>query len=180
KAAGQCVPGPPWRRRRNSGRRAARTAGDSRAARAASRSFASQVPAAILGERLGLRRKILQHEVHELGSRGGTERRIEATLAADGRAGLATQPFAAYRAPEVGGEELGVIGQGQDLAVQALVKLCRELRFRAGADEVGPTNPTREERIAGEDEPGLRSTRLVRDQDRDAVRRVPGRVDDRE
>src|SRR5262249_21531132 len=145
--AGRCAPGLPWRRRRNSGRRAARTAGDSPAARAASRSFASQVPATILGEDFGLRRKVLQHEVNELGSGSGLKRRVEATLEADGRAGLATETLAARRAPEMGGKNFEVIGQGHELAVQALVQLLGERGFGAGADKVRPPDSAGEERI---------------------------------
>src|SRR5262249_57387163 len=107
------------------------------------------------------------------------ERGSEGAREADGRAGLAAETLAARGAPEMSGENLEVIRQGQDLSVQALVKRCGELRFRAGPDEVRATDSAGEERVAGQDEPGLRGSGLVRDQDRDAVRRVPRRVQDR-
>src|SRR5438093_107169 len=169
-----------WVRRRNSGRRAARTAGGSPAVRVACRSCARQVAPAIHREGLGLRGKVRQDEIYELGSRPGLECRVETTLEADGRAGLPAQPFAARRTAEMRGKDLEVIGQRHDLAVQALVELLGEPRFGACANEVWATDPAGEERIAGQDEPWLRGPRLVRDQDRDTVGGVPRRVEDRE
>src|SRR5207249_9847030 len=111
------------------------------AVRAAARSLARWVAPTILGEGFGLRRKILEYEVHELRSRGGAERRIETTLEADRGTGLTAQTFTARRAPEMGGEDFEVIGQRHDLAVQAVVKLFCEHRFRASANEVWATDP---------------------------------------
>ncbi len=73
-----------------------------------------------------------------------------------------------------------MIGQFQNFAVETLVELLGERRFRACADEVRAADATREEGVSGQDEPGLRSPGLVGDQDRDAVGRMPRRVEDRE
>ena len=112
--------------------------------------------------------------------RGELQRRVETTLEADRGAGLAAQTFAARRAAEMGGKDLEVVGQRQELAVQAVVELLGERRFGARAEQIRAADPAREQRIAGQHEPGFRRPRLVGDQDRDAVRRVSRRVEDRE
>ena len=78
----------------------------------------------------------------------------------------------------MGGEDLDVVRQLEQLAVDALVELLRERGFGALSEQIGPADAAREERIAGEHEPGLGPARVVGDQERDAVRRVPRRVQD--
>ena len=106
------------------------------------------------------------------------KRRVEAALEADRGAGLAAQPLAAGGAAEVGREDLDVVRKLEELAVEALVELLRERCFRALSEQIGPAHAAREERIAGEHEPGLWPSGLVGDQERDAVRRVAWRVQD--
>src|SRR5262249_15830127 len=146
-AAGPSAPARPSRRRRRSGRRAARTAGGSPAVQAASHSFAAHVTPPVLPECLRLRRKIREDELDESQLRREAERRIEAPLEPDRRAGFATEPFATRRAPEVRGEDFDVVGELQKLVVDAVVEQFGESGFRTFAEEIRSSPPAGEEGI---------------------------------
>jgi hypothetical protein len=72
-----------------------------------------------------------------------------------------------------------MIGQPQQLAVHAVVELLGEPKLGAGAEEVGAADAPREERVAGEHEPRLRGATAVRHEDRQAVGRVAGGMQER-
>jgi hypothetical protein len=55
----------------------------------------------------------------------------------------------------MGREDLDVVRQLEQLAVDALVELLRERGFCTLSEQIGPAHAAREERIAGEHEPGL-------------------------
>jgi hypothetical protein len=74
-------------------------------------------------------------------------------------------------------EDLDVIRQPEEGAVETVVELLRLRDLDALAEQVRPPHAPREERVAGEHEPGLLGARPVRDQERGAVRRVAGRVE---
>jgi len=76
----------------------------------------------------------------------------------------------------VGRVDLDAVVETQEHARQALVRLLG----RAGAAEVGAPDRPHEERIAGEDEPGLRATLEVGHEEADRVRRVARGVGDRQ
>jgi len=67
-------------------------------------------------------------------------------------------------------EDFDVVRKLEQLAVDALVELLRERCFRTLSQQIRPSHAAREERIAGEHEPGLGPAGLVGDEERDAVR----------
>lgn len=64
-----------------------------------------------------------KNEPHEFGLRRELQRRIEPALESDRRARLAAQPFAARGTAEVRGEDFDVVGELQQLSVDAVVEL---------------------------------------------------------
>ena len=114
----------------------------------------------------------LPDEVRELGM---GERGIEAALEADRGRGLGAHPRAAKRARDVAWEELDSVRQLEQApqaveeALGALFGLDREIRPRGIADE---------QRVAGQDEPGLVRARTVDHGEGAVLRPVPRRMDD--
>src|SRR5580765_6057702 len=100
---------------------------------------------------------------HELGLGCKLQGWVEAALEADRGAGLAAQPLATGGAAEVGREDLDVVRELEELAVNALVELLRQGGFHTLSEQIGSAHAAREERIAGEHEPGLGPSSIVGD-----------------
>src|SRR5262249_46389863 len=113
--------------------------------------------------------------VDELLARPGEEE-VPALLEGDGARGLPTHAGPTARASEVPWIDLQVVGERQELAVDAVVELIRLLSGVAG--QVRTADGPDEERVAGEDEPRIGAAAEVGDHEADALRRVPGRVED--
>ena len=102
-----------------------------------------------------------------------------AALKADGGGGLAAHAAPAGGAEEVGGPDLDVIVEPEKLVQEAVVELAGEVFGAAVAVEIRTTGVADEEGVAGEGEPGLvGAALLVGAEQRDAVRRVAGSVQD--
>ncbi len=78
------------------------------------------------------------------------------------------------------GEDLDVVRQREEFAEEAVIELLGLPRLGAGTEEVWSPDAAGEERVPGEDEPGLLSPGAIGHQDRDAVRRVARGVENGE
>ena len=97
----------------------------------------------VAAEVFGARRKILRHHLDETLARHRLERVIGRALASDGGAAVGADITAAHRPGAVRGIDLDGIGQGEQLAVQAVVELTGELlrRDASPARSGRPTSP---------------------------------------
>src|SRR5690349_25158894 len=102
----------------------------------------------MLGEGLRLRRQVCQHEADEFGLRRELQGRVEPALEADRGAGLAAQALAAGRPAEVRREDLEMVGQFEEPAVETLVELLGEVGLGTLPEQVGPARAAREEGVA--------------------------------
>ena len=112
-------------------------------------------------------------------SRGHRPQRVvELALLSDRRARLARDVAAAERPGAVRRIDRGRVGERQELLVERVVEQARELRRRhAAAEEIGPADVADEERVAGQDRRRLAGHRVIRDDDRDRLGRVAGRLE---
>jgi hypothetical protein len=119
--------------------------------------------------------------LHELLPAHGLERIVLRVLGADRGDGLHAEVLTADRAGPMAGIEERVLGQAQQLSVQRVIKHAgQRLGGHAnGRQEVGAADVADQERVPGEHRVRpARVARQVDDDDRDAFRRVPGRLED--
>src|SRR5262249_61728594 len=102
---------------------------------------------------------------------------IEAPPEADRRARHAGKPLARGRAAEMRRVDLDVIRECEQLAEDAVVELLGLPFLLASSEQVRASHAAGEERIPGEDEPRLLCPRPIGHHQADAVRRVPGRME---
>ena len=102
------------------------------------------------------------------------QRVVEAPLEADRGRALRAHARAAERAGDVARVDLDAVGELEQ-AVQAVVEVAGAF---AGLDgEVGPGGVADEQRVAGQEQPGLVAARPVDDGEAGVLGPVPGRVD---
>ena len=108
----------------------------------------------VAAEVLGARGEAVGEEMDELILIAGEESVVGAALLADGGGALGAHLAAAERAGAVGGEDLGVVGELEELFVEAVVEERGELLRSIVAGEVGAAYVADEEGVAGEDGSG--------------------------
>ena len=108
----------------------------------------------VAAEVLGARREAVGEEMDEFILIAGEEGVVSAALLADGGGALGAHLAAAERAGAVGGEDLGVVGEVEELVVKAGVEEGGELLRSVVAGEVGTAYVADEEGVAGEDGTG--------------------------
>ncbi len=118
-----------------------------------------------------------RHErLHEVFLVAGLEGRVEPSLEADRGGRLARHGAPAARARPVGRVHLHAVGEREETPGEAPVEPRRGLL----AAEIRPAHVPHEQRVPGEDEPRLGAAREIGHEQRDALRRVAGRVQDPE
>ena len=100
----------------------------------------------------GCDRLALGDRLDEAVDRHRGERVVGSTLLADGRDGLGGEVLPARRAGAVGGEDPGLVGEGQQLVVQRVEELSRQVVGGVAhrGEEVGAADVADEERVAGQ------------------------------
>ena len=140
------------------------------------RSLPGEVAAPILREHGGLRGQIREDEVDERIAGAELERRVEPPLEANRRPRLSAQAFSARGSAEVGWKDLDVVWKREETTAEARVQLLREPALLSRTEKIRSANAAGEQRVAGKDESWLRRARAIRDEEADAIRRVPGRM----
>src|SRR6266542_3603281 len=102
------------------------------------------------------------------------QHRVPPLLEGDGARGLAAHPRPAGGPREVPRKDLHVAGEAEQFRVKTVVELARVLPRLAG--EVGTAHGPDEQRVPGQDEPGLGPAPKIRHDERHALGRVTGSV----
>src|SRR5207247_1721018 len=99
-------------------------------------------------------REAVGEEMDELFFAAGEEGVVGAALLADGGGALGAHLTAAERAGSVGGEDFGVVGELEEVFVEALVGQGGELLRGVGGGEIAAADVADEEGVSGEDGSG--------------------------
>ena len=132
----------------------------------------------VAAEVFGARRKAIGEEMNELVFAACEKRVVGAALLADGGGALVAHLASAKRASAVSREDLGVIGEFEELFLEALIEERGELLRGVVGGEIGAADIADEESVSCEDRSGLDGSGEIREDGTDPFDGMAGGVEE--